>query len=266
MTTPEKMDDRIESTPTAEQAAPLSFARAAPVAARSADSSGLGLQHRARAALRRRTRSRGASRSPERSRAPPRGVARTRFGIQDGQPVQVIAPELVIALAVEDLQHLSAHERESEAHRLAQGLTEAPFDLERGPLLRARLLRLSPSLHWLVLSMHHIVTDAWSSGVPHARAHDTVQLVPPRRDVAACCVARAIRRLCTVAAAVAPGHGARRSARLLARSALGEYPRWNCRRIGRAPRPPASAGGLVRFVVARRPDAIAQGIEPARGA
>ena len=31
--------------------------------------------------------------------------------------------------------------------------------------MRARLLRLTPSEHWLLLTLHHIVTDGWSSGV-----------------------------------------------------------------------------------------------------
>ncbi|MFD0201926.1 MULTISPECIES: non-ribosomal peptide synthetase [Saccharothrix] len=40
-----------------------------------------------------------------------------------------------------------------------------PFDLRRGPLLRTRLVRVAPEEHVLVLALHHIVTDGWSSGV-----------------------------------------------------------------------------------------------------
>ncbi|MDQ2586489.1 non-ribosomal peptide synthase/polyketide synthase [Saccharothrix yanglingensis] len=40
-----------------------------------------------------------------------------------------------------------------------------PFDLRRGPLLRTRLVRVSPEEHVLVLTLHHIVTDGWSGGV-----------------------------------------------------------------------------------------------------
>ena len=92
-------------------------------------------------------------------------VLRTRFGMQDGQPVQVIAPELKIALAIEDLLEWAPDERANEAQRRAQAESEAPFDLTNGPLIRARLLRLTPSEHWLLLTLHHIVTDGWSSGV-----------------------------------------------------------------------------------------------------
>jgi len=40
-----------------------------------------------------------------------------------------------------------------------------PFDLEKGPLLRLRLLRLAPEHHQLLLVAHHIVCDGWSTAV-----------------------------------------------------------------------------------------------------
>ena len=40
-----------------------------------------------------------------------------------------------------------------------------PFDLRRGPLLRTTLIRLAPDEHVLVLALHHIVTDGWSTAV-----------------------------------------------------------------------------------------------------
>src|SRR5204863_4855772 len=41
----------------------------------------------------------------------------------------------------------------------------APFDLSTGPLIRARLLRLSDDEHVLLLTQHHIVSDGWSLGI-----------------------------------------------------------------------------------------------------
>jgi hypothetical protein len=66
---------------------------------------------------------------------------------------------------VEDLAGHAPGEREGQARRLAQEEAQAPFDLQRGPLLRVRLLRLHEQEHWLLLTLHHIITDGWSSGV-----------------------------------------------------------------------------------------------------
>jgi hypothetical protein len=55
--------------------------------------------------------------------------------------------------------------REAEARRLAEAFCRKPFDLERGPLFNPRLLRLGADEHWLLLSMHHIVTDHWSNSI-----------------------------------------------------------------------------------------------------
>ena len=92
-------------------------------------------------------------------------VLRTRFEVEDAMPVQVIASEVAFKLELEDLSALPAREGEAEARRRAQEEAAQPFDLEHGPLLRARLLRLGESEHWLLLTLHHIVTDGWSSGV-----------------------------------------------------------------------------------------------------
>ncbi len=90
---------------------------------------------------------------------------RTRFVLEDSGPVQVIAAQLRIGPEVEDLTGLAAVERAGEARRRAQEEAQTPFDLERAPLLRARLLRLDEQEHWLLLTLHHIITDGWSAGV-----------------------------------------------------------------------------------------------------
>ncbi len=79
--------------------------------------------------------------------------------------MQVIAAQLRLPLPVEDLRGLPAGEREARGAAAARRRRRsAPFDLERGPLLRARLLRLGEDEHWLLLTLHHIVTDGWSIG------------------------------------------------------------------------------------------------------
>ena len=90
---------------------------------------------------------------------------RTTFAAVDGSPVQVIAPTLNVTLSVTDLSQLPEAKREAEARRLASEAAQRPFDLAHGPLVRAGLLRLGAEEHVLLLNMHHIISDGWSTGV-----------------------------------------------------------------------------------------------------
>jgi amino acid adenylation domain-containing protein len=92
-------------------------------------------------------------------------VLRTVFDSLDEGPVQVIAPTLSIELPVVDLKSCLGDNRDAEALSLAVEESRRPFDLVRGPLLRATLLRLSDTEHWLMITVHHIVCDGWSFGV-----------------------------------------------------------------------------------------------------
>ncbi len=90
---------------------------------------------------------------------------RTTFAEKDGQPVQVIAPQAYVPLPVTDLLGLEESQREERVGQLAQAEARRPFDLHQGPLLRAQVLRLAPQEHVVLLTMHHIVSDGWSTGV-----------------------------------------------------------------------------------------------------
>ncbi|HZI05051.1 MAG TPA: amino acid adenylation domain-containing protein, partial [Archangium sp.] len=90
---------------------------------------------------------------------------RTVFREEQGQPVQVIAPEARLPLAAVDLRELPAGEREAEVRRQVEAEVRRPFDLRRGPLLRPMLLRQEEHVHMLMLTMHHVVSDGWSMGV-----------------------------------------------------------------------------------------------------
>ncbi|NNC09583.1 non-ribosomal peptide synthetase, partial [Corallococcus exiguus] len=90
---------------------------------------------------------------------------RTSFREAPGQPRQVIAPDASLPLARVSLESLPANAREAEALRLAHEEARRPFDLERGPLVRATLLTLDARTHVLVLVMHHAVSDATSMAV-----------------------------------------------------------------------------------------------------
>ena len=90
---------------------------------------------------------------------------RTTFTTVDGRPVQVVAPTLTVGLPVVNLQDLTESEREAEVGRLAIEEAQRPFNLARGPLLRVTLLRLGEEEHVGLLTMHHIVSDGWSTGI-----------------------------------------------------------------------------------------------------
>jgi amino acid adenylation domain-containing protein len=92
-------------------------------------------------------------------------VLRTSFALVDGELCQIVAAARPAGIDVEDLSALSQPEREAEARRRAQAELVRPFDLARGPLFRARLLRLAPGEHWLLLTLHHIAADRWSAAV-----------------------------------------------------------------------------------------------------
>ncbi len=88
---------------------------------------------------------------------------RTTFVSTDAEPLQVIAPAEPMSLPVTDLRGLA--EREQEAQRLAHAEAAQTFDLARGPLVRASLLKLGDEEHILLFTMHHIVSDGWSMGI-----------------------------------------------------------------------------------------------------
>jgi Condensation domain len=92
-------------------------------------------------------------------------ILRTSFQKVGGELIQVIEPELKLALQLVDLGGLSQTEIEREAKRLAMEDFERPFDLERVPLLRVIVLRFHDNEYRLLLNMHHMISDAWSAGV-----------------------------------------------------------------------------------------------------
>ncbi|HEX2202009.1 MAG TPA: amino acid adenylation domain-containing protein [Longimicrobium sp.] len=97
---------------------------------------------------------------------------RTTFSVRDGQPVQVINPAADLPLPVVDLSHLPLELAEKEAKEVLRAEALAPFDLERGPVIRARLVHLQERRWLLAVSMHHICSDGWSMNVLFAELAD----------------------------------------------------------------------------------------------
>ncbi len=77
----------------------------------------------------------------------------------------MIAPPAAFPLPVIDLAGVPVAVRGGEVLRLAHQDSSTPFDLERGPLARAFLLRLAGDEHLLLFNMHHVISDGWSFGV-----------------------------------------------------------------------------------------------------
>ncbi|MDX3229223.1 non-ribosomal peptide synthetase [Streptomyces sp. ME19-01-6] len=84
---------------------------------------------------------------------------RTRFVVRDGVPYQHIGDGGNFTVGVADLDD------PARLSRIVEQEAVTPFDLERGPLIRARLLRLAEQEHVLVITVHHGVGDGWSFGV-----------------------------------------------------------------------------------------------------
>jgi amino acid adenylation domain-containing protein len=93
------------------------------------------------------------------------GVLRAGFEIDMGRPTQVIHAAAPFALTVTDLGDQPAETQDAAVVAEARAEGSRPFDLSAPPLLRARLFRLGPDRHALVVAVHHIVSDGWSGSV-----------------------------------------------------------------------------------------------------
>ncbi|MGK7898705.1 MAG: condensation domain-containing protein, partial [Xenococcus sp. (in: cyanobacteria)] len=85
-------------------------------------------------------------------------VLRTSFPIVDGQPVQVIAPEIKFKLTV-----VEAEDREIK--KIIQEQSQQPFDLNQSPLIRFKLVKITNNKHYLLRTIHHIINDVWSDTI-----------------------------------------------------------------------------------------------------
>ncbi len=94
-------------------------------------------------------------------------VLRTVYLETEGAAVQVVLPpaDPAVPLPIVDLAGLPEERRQAAAAGLAADEAASPFDLARGPVLRARLLRLGNGEHAVLLTLHHIAADGWSIGL-----------------------------------------------------------------------------------------------------
>jgi amino acid adenylation domain-containing protein len=87
---------------------------------------------------------------------------RTTFAQEDGRLVQVVAAQAVPAFELTDL---GGSFDDAELQAALSASARKPFDLGSGPLFRAHLFRIAPDDHVLLLTLHHIISDAISDGI-----------------------------------------------------------------------------------------------------
>ncbi|HEU4963348.1 MAG TPA: amino acid adenylation domain-containing protein [Bacilli bacterium] len=90
---------------------------------------------------------------------------RTRFVEVEDEPMQVVEADVSLGLQVIDVTDTPEAEKEQRVAELTREEVRRPFDLAKGSLFRALLLRVSEREHVLLLNMHHIVVDGWSLGI-----------------------------------------------------------------------------------------------------
>lgn len=83
---------------------------------------------------------------------------------RDGRSM-IIQPTLDLVLPLHDVSHLDQTERAKALQQCGDEEMAATFDLRRGPLVRFRLVRLSPTRHRLLFIAHHAICDGWSGAV-----------------------------------------------------------------------------------------------------
>src|SRR5205814_3755610 len=90
---------------------------------------------------------------------------RTSFHSVQGRPTAKVHPAAGFKLEEAELGAFAPTQREAELARISNEEARTPFNLEKAPLLRIKLLRLAAEEHVLLITTHHIVSDAWSLGI-----------------------------------------------------------------------------------------------------
>jgi amino acid adenylation domain-containing protein len=106
---------------------------------------------------------------------------RTAFKLLDGVPHQAIGPHRRFSLPVTDLS--ASPDAERRGLEIVSEHAREPFDLSAGDLFRARLVKVGEELYLLSLTLHHIITDAWSMGVLHRELSELYEGFVEGREV-----------------------------------------------------------------------------------
>jgi len=88
---------------------------------------------------------------------------RTVFELRDGAPAQVVRHHMTIEVEESDLS--GPEFGDDDRQRWIDDTLAEPMDIDTGPLLRVRLLHSGPEESVLVVAMHHLISDRWSTAV-----------------------------------------------------------------------------------------------------
>ena len=92
-------------------------------------------------------------------------LLRTHFAQHAGTPFQRVGSADRLPLHTVDLSDIAPAQQEQEVQHQLHAAADQPFELHHGPLWRVQLWRLEPSVHVVLLTLHHIISDGWSWGV-----------------------------------------------------------------------------------------------------
>ncbi|HET7234018.1 MAG TPA: amino acid adenylation domain-containing protein [Longimicrobium sp.] len=109
---------------------------------------------------------------------------RMTFSEADGEPVQTAGDEPCLGWEAAEAEGLTDAEREADGRRRVRDFLARPFDLSRGPLLRALLLRVRDGEHLLALSLHHVAGDGWTTGILRRELAELYAAAVERRPAA----------------------------------------------------------------------------------
>lgn len=87
-------------------------------------------------------------------------VLRTRFGYENGEPVQYIEEKVEIEAEYEEMLGANAEDKKQLMEAFVR-----PFDLGKAPLLRVKLVKTGDVTNLLMFDMHHIICDGVSSAI-----------------------------------------------------------------------------------------------------
>ena len=93
------------------------------------------------------------------------GTLRTHFIEKDGELFQAVRETMQVPLVIEDIEPGDEKSRHEMVLTSIAREKVTPFDLDRGPLFRVKLLRLNDTEYVMLTSFHHVISDGWSIGV-----------------------------------------------------------------------------------------------------